>query len=302
MPNPYAPEFLTQLYDKAGLHNNGIELDLDAVLVAWASSRKQHEAFAVNCDLRRAFHRLIQDGLIVNKLGMDFSEVQAKRYGLLTKTGDELRADMDVQLIREAFFPTRVHNHLWQHDMPYYHKLEWPYRQSVSTLEGPHPHQLFELAPGLSNRERDLLNSFRRDGFVRIDSWDGLDMDALEGASRPILEQWSGTQLGGRPEIQGALKPLMDNDGLLKRLARGYLGPHVDYHGDILFKLKGPYMNTAWHHDGCGSRLKAFIYLTGVDESSYPTQIMAGTNRWQWYGPTIYGWTSNGRWASIWRL
>merc|ERR1719203_436273 len=47
-------------------------------------------------------------------------------------------------------------------------------------------------------------------------------------------------------------------------------------------------MNTAWHHDGCGTRLKAFIYLTDVDESTYPTQVMAGTNHWQWYGPTQF--------------
>ena len=142
---------------------------------------------------------------------------------------------------------------------------------------------------GCSKARRSMLASFRSNGFVRIDAWDGLNPDALERESRPILKH-GGKVLDGTGKAQqlgdsGALKPLLDENGFLKRLARGYLGAHAEYHGLVLFRLVGSYKNTAWHHDGCGTRLKAFIYLTDVDEDTYPTQIMAGTHHMQWFTP-----------------
>ena len=76
VPNPYAPGFLTHLYDKAGLKDNGIKLDVDTVFATWEKSGARRES-SMNCKARRALHRLMQDGLIANSLGMDFSVVQA---------------------------------------------------------------------------------------------------------------------------------------------------------------------------------------------------------------------------------
>jgi hypothetical protein len=293
VPNPYSPDFLTHLYDKAGLHNNGIELDVGAVLGTWSRLARQQEAFAMNCESLQALNRLIKDGLLVNNLGMDFSKVQAKRYGPLTTSGEELSADSDVQQIRKVFFPSRVHDYLWRTDMTSYYKIAWPYTQPpIIQSTVPHPQQqLLELAIGLSTKEEQLLASFRRDGFVKIDSFEGLDRDALEREARPFLGSGGLKLEGGGPAqalATGSLKRVLDDDGLLKRLARGYLGADAEYHGLAVFRLVGSYMNTAWHHDGCGSRLKAFIYASDVDENAHPTQVMAGTNHFQWYGPTHF--------------
>eukprot|EP00747_Dinoflagellata_sp_TGD_P143404 gnl/TRDRNA2_/TRDRNA2_176386_c0_seq4.p1 gnl/TRDRNA2_/TRDRNA2_176386_c0~~gnl/TRDRNA2_/TRDRNA2_176386_c0_seq4.p1 ORF type:complete len:172 (-),score=11.65 gnl/TRDRNA2_/TRDRNA2_176386_c0_seq4:77-592(-) len=75
------------------------------------------------------------------------------------------------------------------------------------------------------------------------------------------------------------------------KLARAYLGADPEYHGLVVFRLAGRnarYMNTAFHHDGCGNRLKAFIYLNDVDENTFPTVIASGSHRTQWYPPTQF--------------
>merc|ERR1739848_795911 len=48
------------------------------------------------------------------------------------------------------------------------------------------------------------------------------------------------------------------------------------------------YENGQWHHDGCGQRLKAFIYVNDVDELTHPTTIAAGTHKTVWYPNTGY--------------
>merc|ERR1712194_270951 len=46
------------------------------------------------------------------------------------------------------------------------------------------------------------------------------------------------------------------------------------------------YVNAGWHHDGCGIWVKAFVFLNDVDEQTYPTLIVRGSHRTQWFPTT----------------
>ena len=100
--NPYSPEAVANLYSPTGLAENGIHLDRTLVVSTWSQLYRELNDFHLNCDDRMAFQHLLQDGLIVSALGMDFSEVQKKRYGLDTARGDELLTDPDVSRIRKV--------------------------------------------------------------------------------------------------------------------------------------------------------------------------------------------------------
>lgn len=81
---------------------------------------------------------------------------------------------------------------------------------------------------------------------------------------------------------------LQKRDSLLRKLVHGYLQEaDVSYHGYIYHLLhaksrtkKGEYRNSLWHWDGCGTRLKAYVYLLDVgtpEEGGRPTKIIGGT-------------------------
>merc|ERR550537_1031440 len=77
------------------------------------------------------------------------------------------------------------------------------------------------------------------------------------------------------------------------RLASAYLGDTAETHGSSAFTLQGSatkrsYSNGPYHHDGCGRRLKAWIYHTDVTMSTHPTLITRGTQHFQWYESTEF--------------
>lgn len=51
-------------------------------------------------------------------------------------------------------------------------------------------------------------------------------------------------------------------------------------------KLESVYPSAMWHHDRCGRRLKAFVFLHDVDEHTHPTRIAVGSHE------TLY-WSHN---------
>eukprot|EP00966_Prymnesium_polylepis_P153641 3547798-Prymnesium_polylepis.1 len=46
------------------------------------------------------------------------------------------------------------------------------------------------------------------------------------------------------------------------------------------------YYSGRWHHDGCGHRLKCFVYLSAVGADAHPTRIVRGSHStvYYWYG------------------
>jgi hypothetical protein len=134
----------------------------------------------------------------------------------------------------------------------------------------------------------DALESLRLDGFIRIDDWGMLDMEAL---TKEVNEMLHGTKGGSNlagAQLQrfghpAALDSLM-NDESLAHLMREYSGGTMRYEGTSVVHLQPgktgskTYSPVEWHHDRCGRRLKAFVFLKDVVPESYPTQIATGTN------------------------
>jgi len=80
---------------------------------------------------------------------------------------------------------------------------------------------------------------------------------------------------------------------MLRSILHGYLGPNIQYNGVNSLRLppwisKRRYQNAPWHHDGCGTRLKVFIYAHDVDEKVPVTEIAGGTHRTQWFPTTHF--------------
>lgn len=85
------------------------------------------------------------------------------------------------------------------------------------------------------------------------------------------------------------LTPLLQEHSVLRNLVHGYLqDADVSYHGVQFHELAADltmtnYPNANWHQDGCGHRLKAFIYTDDVVGSGdFPTRIAAGSQRMNW--------------------
>ena len=55
-----------------------------------------------------------------------------------------------------------------------------------------------------------------------------------------------------------------------------------------LRKYRKPITSTLWHHDRCGRRLKAYIFLQDVTAETHPTEIVAGSHRTVYYSYSEY--------------
>lgn len=56
-----------------------------------------------------------------------------------------------------------------------------------------------------------------------------------------------------------------------------------------LMHSESQYLSGYWHHDGEGHRLKAFVFLNDVDETSRPTRIATGTHDTFYWSYAAYG-------------
>jgi len=135
-------------------------------------------------------------------------------------------------------------------------------------------HYRERLPLAVDSRERTLVEQFRKDGFVRIDSWDGLDVEHVRD--------------------RASIRPMLREGSLLRKLVHGYLNVDEVVFTGIQFlglkhgREKKSYGNGQWHHDGCGQRVKAFVYMQNVDEFTHPTTIAAGSQKTVWYPNTQY--------------
>ena len=129
---------------------------------------------------------------------------------------------------------------------------------------------------------------FRRDGFLKVQSWEGwgLDFASLRAQAWPEVKRLHalGAQSAkahfSTARLQ-ALEPLVRSRAV-QRLASSYLGDRVAidgykivHTGSLLTRATYPSGN--WHNDGCGTRLKLFVYLDEVGATSGATRIAAGS-------------------------
>lgn len=238
----------------------------------WDPLAREVSEFFADCNNSEAFGQLIEDGLDVYPLGLDFSRVHADRSPA-SRQGEFLLGDEFIRKLRQIYYPTRIHEFFWDVDVPIGYRPEPP-----------------EISRDLSQRERELLAAFRRDGYVQIEHWDGLD---LEQAAREAVAHIEAERDHFSLKNVEALAPLLLKGSLLWKLVLGYLGSDARYNGVESFRLvsnvsRRTYANANWHHDGCGRRLKAFIYLHDVDERTHPTLIAKGTHGTQWFPTTHF--------------
>lgn len=259
IPNPFDSEMLAGLYDRVGLLSLHIIYNHALLENAWYPMALSVAEFTQNCEDRMAFKKLLDDGLILTPFGMDFTKVQWNRYGGFTEHGDELNKDEHVQRLKRAFFATRVNRFFFDVDMPVW------YRTPVSTGR-------------LSVVEEMQLQQFRSAGYLKIDHWPGLDNVAIQALNHKVFKY-----------ADNLVKP----GSFLLNMVLGYLGAEAEYHGAKQLHVgkrasRRSYSNAPWHHDGCGQRLKAFIYLHDVTPRHVPTLIAAGTNHLHHFPTTEY--------------
>jgi hypothetical protein len=280
VPNPFGRAHLDTTYDDE-IHPPG---DHGSLQQMFRKFSQNVEDFAEDCEARKSLSRLLQDGLVLSHFGMDFTEVLKTRY----PSGRGLATDVDVQKMRDIYFATRVNNFFWDVDVPAWYA------------------GMYQKHVGYSSQELELLASFRRDGFVKIDEWPGLNIAQVHEEAQPglSLSQLHVVELGAHEAVHGSSsllqrrmegveEPMLHPDSLMMKLSRAYLGGEPIVNNVAPFSLKGSatkkeYSNAPWHHDGCGTRLKAWIYLNDVDEHTHPTLIAAGTHQNQYYPTNQY--------------
>lgn len=285
LPNPFSAAAIEHLFDPEGvgaypwLH----KLDTEKTAGVFADHARRVEACAHDCACASAYLRLLQDGMEVIPWGMDLTPVFSKRLrrGELPSL---FLDDPDVRHLRRTYYATRLHERVFWEPMP--ERYSW---QAWSSLQG---------FSGLDLQ----IQQFRRDGFLRLDSWcqrdgDGLgDPDPVCDLQPDLRRQESVPWTTPCVDMEALVSGMLREGSLLRELVDAYLGPGARFNGVeplSLEPLKGTaarkaYDNAAFHHDGCGQRVKAFYYCHDVGDRGRPTVVAAGTHRTQWFPTTHY--------------
>lgn len=298
-PNPFSNAYLSGVYDSE-IHPHGADTKFKGHEDQQLDLYSAVDTFATSCEGQRILRKLISDGMTFNHFGMDFTSLYRKRFNQLSRQmGDEFKHDEDVMRILELYFPTRVSKFIEDVDLP--QMFSSYYLDPAAT------------AFRLSSKEVELLRSFQRDGFVLIDEWpfdidkhtDDADdqlrrhslLQSSPDAQKHIHTGFSRFEEAGflsksrNKKRMTSLDPLTEPNSLLMRLSSAYLGAEAEVHDSSAFTLRGDatkltYSNGPWHVDGCGRRLKAWVYHHDVDEHTHPTVIAAGSHRNHWF-PSI---------------
>eukprot|EP00747_Dinoflagellata_sp_TGD_P114993 gnl/TRDRNA2_/TRDRNA2_172046_c2_seq1.p1 gnl/TRDRNA2_/TRDRNA2_172046_c2~~gnl/TRDRNA2_/TRDRNA2_172046_c2_seq1.p1 ORF type:complete len:425 (+),score=33.32 gnl/TRDRNA2_/TRDRNA2_172046_c2_seq1:88-1362(+) len=297
MPNPYTEEYLKNLYDVEYYGGNPPKFEGGLFLTRMRREIAISE-YSTNSTNMKAFRKLVDDGLAINHFGMDFSSLYGRRYCKQTPCkwidGHELEKDSDVQHLWEMYYSTRVSFFVQRNDIPEM------FLSMFSSDADPY---------GFSAEQLSLVKDFRRDGFVMIDQWPDVDLDRhfQEAKDRLAFSEahdilHNGTVRPLHLERMGkmsSLDSLTQKTSFMMRLASAYLGDEAEAHATSAFTLKGAttareYDNGPFHHDGCGRRLKAWIFHEDVTMNRHPTMIAAGTQHNQWFPATEYFVGKNG--------
>ena len=132
--------------------------------------------------------------------------------------------------------------------------------------------------------------SLRKYGYAMIDESWGLSklLTGPTGLARAISATLDAASKGrhanqnlvgsvGSGRVAGVdLGPLLSVlQPRLEALARNYLGDDAQL---TQLSAKRNASSQMWHHDRCGRRLKAFVFLTDVDARTFPTRIAVGSH------------------------
>lgn len=210
-----------------------------------------------------ALSRLLGDGLKWNLFGIDFSDVVQKRG--LTWTMDE-----DIQVAMAMYWGP--------HWNSYYSVVQVDYEMQYR----PRDMNMFVYGPA------DRFSSFFRDGYLKIPDF-GVDIGQLREEIRVAkkYKHWNESlqQVSWQRNMHfHALDPLINNKAILELLSV-YMGSDIVING---YQYVHKHENASskdnrniaeWHHDGCGRRVKLFLYMHDVDENRMPTEIAAGSHK-----------------------
>jgi hypothetical protein len=144
------------------------------------------------------------------------------------------------------------------------------------------------------HRDSPLVAALMRDGVVRIDDW-GLSVSALVEQCHRVFSTariTSDQRPAATASIAVSFRQLPAAEPLRRRLgaiAASYLGANVVLSSVRLLRLtnsltsENQYISGWWHHDAIGTRLKAFVFLHEVNDSSRPTTVASGSHRTLYY-------------------
>jgi hypothetical protein len=165
-----------------------------------------------------------------------------------------------------------------------------PYQRATEEIMLEHDHLREDMT---QHSDNTLLQQLKRDGFATIGDW-GLSpqfVDALASEAFAKLDEAeriaknkavvsTNAILETLETVQGKL--FWQNSSLLSAAVR-YLGPDAELAGYEALRLTNElnsvtqYRSGQWHHDRCGARLKAFLFLH--DTRSRPTQVARGSHK-----------------------
>lgn len=160
------------------------------------------------------------------------------------------------------------------------------------------PHHHYAASDGA---EGGAVSQLYRDGFVKIDaSWGiaPLLTDSLRSSISAKLPLALGAAPSSTTDLKDELALLLPHVlPRLTRLAKDYLGEDAEltlYKGSEATAYRLPatmpehwdrvYPSGHWHHDRCGRRLKAIVFLQRVDEETHPTLVAAGSHETLYWG------------------
>ena len=144
-----------------------------------------------------------------------------------------------------------------------------------------------------------LLNSLDRDGFATFGPELGFQEILRRSRLPGLVEEAFARQLR-RPQgaamipFVAGIEPLVERViDTVGQVVLHYIGAEAELDGFAAFRLQptvnpphthdkynpNPVTSALWHHDRCGRRVKAYIFLQNVTHSTHPTEIVAGSHR-----------------------
>ena len=171
----------------------------------------------------------------------------------------------------------------------------------------------FRASDDVQRKDKPLLASLQRSGFALLDSnWRFGDIlrrngsrikkdvtDALDAQEARSIRNRASTS----SQVVYVIEDLPSMASLTKALlfklgptVQAYMGEDVELTNFNLMRIpaksQGKFTSAGWHHDRCGKRLKVFIFVGRVDETTHSTEIAAGSHRTLYYS---YSWFHESR-------
>lgn len=171
-------------------------------------------------------------------------------------------------------------------------------RPPLADFKGPSA-----LQPLLASLERDGFAQFGQElGFRDLILSTGLPRRVMEAVPAANVHHEDGATfvhyLNG---IEPAVERVIDTLG---HVVLHYVGEGAELEGFSAFRLGSnvhtpqvrgertkaahPVTSALWHHDRCGRRLKAYVFLQDVTPSTHPTEIVGGSHRTTYYSYSEY--------------